>query len=436
MTGVARHPRVHHQHGPALPARTSPTTPAPPDLDDPLVATAVAHAGLGHAQRAVDDARMTEQHAAIYRERGPGRRTSSDEYDARRPHLASRPRRTDGSRHVGRLDAMTAADTADTNAGTASGGGWPKPTPAPPRGGPGGRTSPSARGAPCARTTAADGDAWDYFPHDHARSRAYRWNEDGMAGVCDERADVLLRPRAVERRRPDPQGADVRARRPRGQPRRGRQGVLVVPRLHADALVDDAGATTTRSGRSRTSELVADNGARGRDEPEYELVDTGVFDDDRYWAVTVDYAKAAPTDLCIVITRREPRARRGDAARAADAVVPQHLGVGPAGRGRRAGDPPGRRAGRRACCRRAPRSAPPAARRTATRRGRCSATTRPTRERLWGVAGRSPYPKDGINDHVVHGAPTVNPARRGTKAALHYVLDVPAGRSPARSGCG
>ena len=48
-------------------------------------------------------------------------------------------------------------------------------------------------------------------------------------------------------------------------------------------------------------------------------------------------------------------------------------------------------------------------------------------ERLWGLPGRSPYPKDGINDHVVDGAATVNPDRVGTKAALHYVLDVPAG---------
>ena len=48
-------------------------------------------------------------------------------------------------------------------------------------------------------------------------------------------------------------------------------------------------------------------------------------------------------------------------------------------------------------------------------------------ERLWGLPGRSPYPKDGINDHVVDGAATVNPDREGTKGALHYVLDVPAG---------
>ena len=56
----------------------------------------------------------------------------------------------------------------------------------------------------------ADGDAWDYFPHDHARSRAYRWSEDGMAGFCDVEQRLCLGAGAVERPRPDPQGADVR----------------------------------------------------------------------------------------------------------------------------------------------------------------------------------------------------------------------------------
>ena len=83
------------------------------------------------------------------------------------------------------------------------------------------------------------GDAWSYFPHDHARSRAYRWGEDGIAGVSDDEPAAVPRARAVERRRPDPQGADVRADERRGQPRRGRQGVLVLRRQHADALVHE-----------------------------------------------------------------------------------------------------------------------------------------------------------------------------------------------------
>ena len=95
-----------------------------------------------------------------------------------------------------------------------------------------------------------------FFPHDHARSRAYRWNEDGLGGHLRRPADALLRARVLERPRPDPQGADLRPHRARGQPRRGRQGVLVVPRLDADALVDalalhvPAGRVPVRRGSS------------------------------------------------------------------------------------------------------------------------------------------------------------------------------------------
>ncbi len=65
----------------------------------------------------------------------------------------------------------------------------------------------------------ATGEAWDFLPHDAARSKAYRWNEDGLAGVCDLRPDVVLRAGAVERRRPDPQGTGLRPDRAGGQPR-------------------------------------------------------------------------------------------------------------------------------------------------------------------------------------------------------------------------
>ena len=60
---------------------------------------------------------------------------------------------------------------------------------------------------------------------------------------------------------------------------------------------------------------------------------------------------------------------------------------------------------------------------------RWSATTRSNAERLWGSASRSSFPKDGINDHVIRGAATVNPAQVGTKAALHYVLTIDAGKT-------
>ena len=56
----------------------------------------------------------------------------------------------------------------------------------------------------------ADGDAWDFLPHDLARSKAYRWGEDGIAGICDRYQLLVLRPRLLERPRPDPQGAALR----------------------------------------------------------------------------------------------------------------------------------------------------------------------------------------------------------------------------------
>jgi hypothetical protein len=171
-------------------------------------------------------------------------------------------------------------------------------------------------------------------------------------------------------------------------------------------------------------ELVAENGQRGRDEPEYELVDTGVFDEDRYWVVTVDYAKASPTELCALVTV----ANRGPepatlhvlptlwfrntwswglpnrdqvpsivAGSAAGTLVARHWVLGELvlrGDG-------------------APTSL------------FCDNET--NAPRLWDYPAHSRYPKDAINDHVVDGADTVNPQRRGTKAALHYVLNVPPG---------
>ena len=104
-----------------------------------------------------------------------------------------------------------------------------------------------------------DGDAWDYFSHDQARSRAYRWGEDGLAGISRRPAAAVLRAGAVERRRSDPQGAAVRPDQQRRQPRRGRQGVLLLPRQHADALVHEVPVQVPAARRSVRRP--------GRDEP-------------------------------------------------------------------------------------------------------------------------------------------------------------------------
>src|SRR5215510_577231 len=147
----------------------------------------------------------------------------------------------------------------------------------------------------------ATGEAWSFFPHDNARSRAYRWNEDGLAGICDDRqhlcfalafwngADAILKERLFGLAGPEGNhGEDVKEYW-----------------WYLDS-------TPTHSWmrwryhypqeRYPYEQLCAENARRGRDETEYELVDTGVFDEDRYWAVTVDYAKASPTDMCMVVT--------------------------------------------------------------------------------------------------------------------------------------
>ena len=116
-----------------------------------------------------------------------------------------------------------------------------------------------------------------------------------MAGISDIRHELCLALALWNGERPDPQGADVRPHRAAGQPRRGRQGVLVVPRGAAEprapalALPLPAGRLPVRRSSSTT--------AAASHDPELELLDTGVFDDDRYWSVDVTYAKASPTEI-------------------------------------------------------------------------------------------------------------------------------------------
>ena len=114
----------------------------------------------------------------------------------------------------------------------------------------------------------ADGDGWGYFPHDHARSRAYRWGEDGLLGICRPPVPAVLRARALERQGPDPQGAPVRPDRTRGQPRRGRQGAATTTSTPRRPHSYTEGALQVPAGASSpTRELVEENRRRGRDEP-------------------------------------------------------------------------------------------------------------------------------------------------------------------------
>ena len=149
----------------------------------------------------------------------------------------------------------------------------------------------------------ADGDAWTSFPHDHARSRAYRWNEDGMAGISDlfNRLNLAL---ALWNGR-DP---IIKERMFGLTNSEGNHGEDVKECWWYLDAVPSHSWLVWRYHYPQAAfpydDLVQENGRRSKLEPEYELLDTGVFDDDRYWIVEVRYAKAGPDDILMLVTAR------------------------------------------------------------------------------------------------------------------------------------
>jgi len=147
------------------------------------------------------------------------------------------------------------------------------------------------------------GNAWDYFPHDHARSRAYRWGEDGLAGVCDEQSRLCLALALWNGK--DPILKERLFGLTNGEGNHGED---------VKELYYYLDATPTHSYLKMLYKypqrefpygwLVAENANRKSDssKPEFELLDTGIFDDDRYWDVFVEYAKAGAEDLLMRVT--------------------------------------------------------------------------------------------------------------------------------------
>ena len=267
----------------------------------------------------------------------------------------------------------------------------------------------------------AAGQAWEFFPHDHARSRVYRWNEDGLAGLCDDRQTLCFALAFWNGRDP------ILKERIFGLT--GNEGNHGEDAKEYWFYLDSTPTHSWMRWRYLYPqdafpylELVEENRRRGRDEPEFELLDTGVFDHDRYWEITADYAKAGVDEILVRITvrnagpdraqidvlptlwfrntwawggdERVPSIREDDGA-----LVAEHWELG---RTFLATD-------------------------GAPERLFCDNET--NTERLWGVPGRSRFPKDGINDHIVSGAASVNPRRTGTKAAFRYHVAVDPGAS-------
>jgi hypothetical protein len=275
----------------------------------------------------------------------------------------------------------------------------------------------------------AHGTAWDYFPHDHARSRAYRWGEDGLLGICDHQGrlafalalwngrDPILKERAFGLTGPE-----------------GNHGE------DAKELWFYLDSTPTHSylralykypqAEFPYARLVEENRRRSKDEPEFELEHTGVFDENRYFDVFAEYAKASPNDLLIRITV----ANRGPEAAQLD-VLPTLWFRNTWSWGRTGEGYPGRPSLRAA--------SDHSIAATHEELGRFELALEPgpggsapellftenetNQTRLFGVPNPMPYVKDAFHRYVVEReSGAVNPQRTGTKAAARYRLEVPA----------
>ncbi len=270
----------------------------------------------------------------------------------------------------------------------------------------------------------ADGEAWAYLPHEHARSRAYRWGEDGLAGFSDIEQRLCLGLALWNGRDPILKERIFGLTGPQGNHGEDAKEYW----WFLDAVPSHAWNRWRYhypQGAFPYEALVDENAARGKLDPEYELLDTGIFDDDRYWIVEADYAKDGPEELLLTIRVTnagpeadvlhvlpttwyrntwawEPDAERPELRAVDGAVRTRHPFLGELELVADAGPD---------------RSAPALL--------FCDNETNTAR--LFGSSDSPTFPKDGINDHVVSGAATVNPEQRGTKAAFWYRAEVAPG---------
>ena len=270
-----------------------------------------------------------------------------------------------------------------------------------------------------------DGRAWDFLPHDWARSKAYRWNEDGIAGICDKDqllcfalalwngVDPILKERPFGLSGPEGNhGEDVK------------EYFFFLDNTPSHAYMKMLYKYPQRA--FPYEDLVQTNAARTKHDPEYELLDTGIFDENKYWDVTVEYAKASPDDILIQITA----ANRGPEAATLELLPTLWFrncwawGYD---------NPPARmkKHGGQATVIEA------AAHDLGLRYLLCEGrpellfTENETNaRRLYGASENpTPYVKDGFHEYIVNGIEgAVNPAEMGTKACARYPVTVEGGQ--------
>ena len=271
-----------------------------------------------------------------------------------------------------------------------------------------------------------NGDAWSYFSHDQARSRAYRWGEDGLAGISDEKQRLCLSLALWNEH--DPILKERLFGLTNGEGNHGED--VKEYYFYLDNLPTHSYQRWLYKYPQRAypyDELVATNGSRSRFDMEYELIDTGIFDDGRYFDVEVEYAKAAPDDILCQITvhNRGPDAApihllptllfRNTWSWAAEQDRPRpHLSKV------MEADHPVVSAEHHALGRLFLHAEPGAELLF------CDNETNSAR--LWGEENPTKYVKDGIGARIVDGQiDAVNPDCEGTKAAAHLRLLVPGG---------
>ena len=269
-----------------------------------------------------------------------------------------------------------------------------------------------------------NGDAWNYFTHDQARSRAYHWGEDGIGGICDEKQrlcfalalwngkDPILKERLFGLSNGEGNhGEDVKEYYFYVDSTPTHSYMKYLYKYPQQAFPYD--------------QLVAVNRKRSRKDFEYELIDTGIFNDDRYFDVFVEYAKATPEDIYIKITVHN----RGPEAAVLD-VLPTFWF--------------------RNTWTWWPENEKPSLKQTKSGPANIVTASHPqlgrrfiyvdanapllftenetNNQRIFNRPNLSPYVKDGINNFIIHGQTNaVNPQQTGTKMAAHHELNIPAG---------
>jgi Glycosyl hydrolase family 63 C-terminal domain len=269
----------------------------------------------------------------------------------------------------------------------------------------------------------ANGDAWNYFPHEHARSRAYRWNEDGIGGISDQKGRLCVAFAFWNERDPVLKERLFGVSGPQGN---HGEDVKELYWYTDSTPTHSYMATLYRCPQARFpyDELIARSGARSKIESEFEIWDTSVLAENRFFDIKIEYAKASPYDILIRVTvtncgpepatlhllptiwfrntwswgrdNRKPNLQeRGEDNSDIEIIEARHSELG-------------------------------------TYRLHIEGTERllfteneSNLERLWGVPNPSPFVKDSINDAIVQNKiDRINSNQVGTKAAAHYKLTI------------